>query len=625
MRRRRIFPHLGWLLLSLMVTAGIVGPTTTWLKPGLIRWNHLRQLTSPNPGPRERALNFVIAHARGDKLLLDGAIERLSVADTKNFVQIANALEYAGQWRRPTIPPRPWLRWLGLLAADKDPQSRIAAAQRLGESTDLLDRADAQELLSTLTSDPADDVRFNGLIAAAAAVGAGSDSRELRMMLWRATEDASPAVAREAWIFVGLRRPRRPVDPAPLSSRPMIGEAAVWAAAMTMTGDLRLVGDLLDDEDSEPTARAMAVYGLAVSPTAAPAAEILRRWLTYRPPALTPGTQAILWRTILAAPLDPDGRRPDAIDELLLKIAIVPESASRPAAPRDQSAGSVAVPTTRPATGAAPATGPAPLSREALLRPLLAAAQFRHGLATEAGLPRLIEGDPLLAAAAMAGTPRDKFVLRIPDEAPDVLHLLAFSSTKDPQPAQVYKLFTSDVPAIRDHACLLASERLTPEQNAALIRDGFKDFDDRAKMSAAVLAGLTGLEPDLLKQKMTDEDIWMVQQIMRLGMWMQGKLPDVEGALPGLLTRDDMPRTTLMLAMLHRKHPQALDYLLNPRGEPWPGLADLLTYQAWWPVLRHYLPDDAPPLWPWGDRALVQFQLDTLRDWRVLNAPPRSP
>lgn len=605
MPSRRKFPHLGWLLLSLAITAAVAGPGTAYLKPRLIRWNHLRNLTSPNLAARERALNFVIRHARDDRDLLRGAISSLEVRDGQNFAQIVNALEFAGRWRRPGIPNAPWLRWVGLLAMDKDPQARILAAQRLGEPPDLGTDPTAIELVSALTNDPADDVRFNALISAAAMLGFELERPELPRLIWRCTEDTNPAIAREAWIILGLRQPRRGFDPAIATLRPTVGEAAVWAAGRTSTGDLRPVIDTLEDDETDGASRAMAVYILSMRPDE-PARNALKSWHARRPPALTSESQALLWRTILTAPLEPEGARPDTVDRLLLEISLAPQGAPLPPASR-------------------PATAPAVPSQTELLLPLLAAGQFRHGLTSEAGLTRMLETDPLLAAAALAGTPRDRLTLRVPDRYPDVLRLLAISATRDPRPEDLYKLLTSEVPAIRDHACVIAADRFTPEQNSALIREGFKDFDDKGKISAAMLAGLTGLETELLRKKMIDEDIWAVQQMMRLGLWMQGRLPEVESSLVGLLSRPDMPRTTVLLAMLHARHPKALDYLLNPRGEPWPGLAELLTYQAWWPVLKRYLPEDAPPLWPWADRALVQFQIDTLRDWRVMTANDKGP
>src|SRR5690606_13564304 len=86
-----------------------------------------------------------------------------------------------------------------------------------------------------------------------------------------------------------------------------------------------------------------------------------------------------------------------------------------------------------------------------------------------------------------------------------------------------------------------------------------------------------------------------------------------------LLLRDDLPRSTILLAMLHRDDPAALDHLLNPRGDVGPDVLDLLDRRRWWHVLRRYLPPDAPPLWLWADPELEDFQIDVLRCWWLLH------
>ena len=82
---------------------------------------------------------------------------------------------------------------------------------------------------------------------------------------------------------------------------------------------------------------------------------------------------------------------------------------------------------------------------------------------------------------------------------------------------------------------------------------------------------------------------------------------------------DDLPATTILLAKLHRRRAEALDDLLNPRGEPTLDLVELLDHYRWWYVLKHYLPEDAPPFWVWADPQLEQFQIDVLRNWYLVN------
>ena len=133
-----------------------------------------------------------------------------------------------------------------------------------------------------------------------------------------------------------------------------------------------------------------------------------------------------------------------------------------------------------------------------------------------------------------------------------------------------------------------------------------------------MLAGLTGLQAELLRDRANSEDQWHVQTIMRLGLWMQGQEPSFEAEMPALLTRDDLPATTLLLALLHMDRLGALDRLLAPQREPSVDLVELFDRWRWWVVVEGYLPEDAPPFWVWADPQLQQFQVDVLRDWWLI-------
>jgi hypothetical protein len=119
----------------------------------------------------------------------------------------------------------------------------------------------------------------------------------------------------------------------------------------------------------------------------------------------------------------------------------------------------------------------------------------------------------------------------------------------------------------------------------------------------------------LLAEREVVEDIWTVAMVQRLGLWMAGDDTAIDIPATSLLTRSDLPKTTIILAMLHRKDYAALNALLNPRGETGFDLVELLDQSRWWWVLSRYLPDDAPPVWVWADSDLEQFQIDVLRDW----------
>ncbi len=405
----------------------------------------------------------------------------------------------------------------------------------------------------------------------------------------------------------------------------------VWAMAQGEHGDVGPAIEALNDTKVEPGVRAMAAYALHLGDRSAEGrawtgGKALADWLGARREPVTERTLRIYWRASLGVEGLSDfvPARRDRISDLKDTETKVGEG-SHPEQARDY--------------------------------PLRLAWAYRRGIVTQEEVAPLLAGDGLLAAATLEGTRPGAWEIPVQPGMPDLLRLLALTATRDPRPEDLYPLMGSDVAAIRDEACLAAADRFSGEQNDGLIAEAIKDFNDHAKMSGAVLAGLTGRQGELLARAVDAEEVWAVQQIMKLGLWMQG---DVEGAgmpegaknpteqsadrlihglesgglgtgvekgpvpfLSGLLTRGDLPRTTVLLALMHRKQGMAYEYLFNPRGEAWPGLNSLLAYQHWWGVLHRYLPADAPDYWAWGDGGLRQFQLEVLRDWCVVH-PPRT-
>ncbi len=261
--------------------------------------------------------------------------------------------------------------------------------------------------------------------------------------------------------------------------------------------------------------------------------------------------------------------------------------------------------------------------------------------------PAVHPGDwppPLDALARYETATIDALDIEIAPDTPDMLRLAAVAVTKDPRSEDLQPLFASDEPSMRDLACVVAADRLTPQQQEQLAGELLRSFDDRRKMSGAILCGLTGVRPraafidattgqalrevDLLPYRLQHEKVWAVQQVLRLAMWMQGEeVVDAQGAVldrrrvcPALLsTPQDVPLTTVLLAMLHMRDPAALEYLLNPRGEERVDLVELFDQQRWWRVMRRYLPAGHPDFWWWADAELERFQVDVLRNWYLVH------
>lgn len=199
----------------------------------------------------------------------------------------------------------------------------------------------------------------------------------------------------------------------------------------------------------------------------------------------------------------------------------------------------------------------------------------------------------------------------------------------EPTVDMLQPLFSHEDSRVRDAACVVAAQHFREAQNEALIRELLIDFNDEARLSGAMLAGLTGLQPshqpssgpaieDLLLERSQNEARRPVRQMMRLGLWMQGRLTELADDAPLLLAREDLPTSTVLLALLHRKRNEALDYLLTPRREESYPLREWLCEYQWSRVLARCLPVQAPRVELDAPADLQQFQIDVLRNWWLI-------
>jgi hypothetical protein len=242
----------------------------------------------------------------------------------------------------------------------------------------------------------------------------------------------------------------------------------------------------------------------------------------------------------------------------------------------------------------------------------------------------------------------------------DSMLVYLMATRRDPSlvPELMLTTLWDDSSTTRDLACLVAMERLDAEGLATLVRDSLNAYSDKAKMAGALLAGLSDTRPtsiagpirdvrhtleaqgskvdfntwtdqqlldvglkrtDLLEQRERTEDTWEVKQVMRLGLWLQGRLPEMDGNVEPLLASNHIPRTHVLFAMLHHGDPIAFEVLFAPRGETGVDLLQLLSTLRWWYILQRYLPADAPQLTVWADDDWQRMQIDLLRNWYLLH------
>ena len=644
MTQKRKTPSLGWLLLSLVLTTVATIPVAYVVVPYAKRWQLLGKLTDPNLTQRERGLNYVIQFAGEDPHVLRAAIRCLGVQDRANFLQLVHALDQAGQWKRPIVPLPPWLRWLEILGSDPSAEARILAIQLLAQQQDLADHPRTEQLIQRWLDDPDPDVRYNALVAAAGLCAEATARTPYEALITHASTDAQPTIARHAWLILGLINPTSGVVANWRNQPPPVAKAMLWATLNTNPQHPEPAIQALQDPTVDPATRAMAAYALHLSNT--PEAkhaltEQIRRVSVSR--LDSPDEQRILWRAILAVRLSPDTPdapdAPDAPDDSASKaiVQLIKDIRKRQLISTMKQLADMENPREHALAAQS-------------LQPLLLSAYYRLGAIDHDDLRQGLEhqmsamlDQPLIPLATLEGLPIGRDRVQIPASMPDILRLSAVAVTANPKPEDLQPLFASPRATLRDLACVVAADRFSDSQNERLVASLLNNFNDDAKCSGAILAGLTGLQPELLAKKARHEDVWSVRQIMSLGLWMQGHPPpEISPDIPpdishtghgskgravveGLLTRDDLPTTTVLLAMLHMKHTAAWDFLFNPQGEEQIDLLELFDQARWWRVLKRYLPPDAPPFWVWADPQLAQFQIDLLREWYLLHRPHWPP
>ncbi len=192
------------LIASVIITTLAAAALAWWLMPTLLHRHLIAKITSPDLQQRQRGLNYVIRRAAERPYVMRDAVAALDVPDDENFIQIAAALQRGATWSYPTIPFEPYVRWIEILGRDRDAESRILAAQLLISLRDRLTEPRIADLLATWLKDDDAEVRLNALAITAEIAAITDLAAPYPRMLLTAVNDTNPAIARDAWIFLGL-------------------------------------------------------------------------------------------------------------------------------------------------------------------------------------------------------------------------------------------------------------------------------------------------------------------------------------------------------------------------------------------------------------------------------------
>lgn len=615
------------MLITLVAITALMFPVMIYAVPRAHRWYHVRMITSPDVKLRERGLNYVIRHLN-DPRVLELTVARLPAAHEDNFLQIASALANTGAWTPQHIGADSYLRWLGILTVNDNPEARIFVARCLVDWPESGAITKARSLVDQLLADEVANVRYNALNALVVTSRFANNAEVVRSLLMIAARDPDAIISRHAWIHLGLLKPKAKF---PLydwrTMPPEVAEAMLWAATqLDSPPAVGFVLEALQSPEASPKVRAAAVYALnrqTGDEVRLPLIEGLRRDL-HR---ITPASAQIVWRTMLTLPLHLIPSKTDSVAGSDRSPVIDPPFADLL---RDLKQRGPAQPATVPVLPLLCAAAYADpfmqwmhaMDREQIA--LLHLAKFeglaQFGSRWPVSLPDIPLQNP--SAPEANGHDEESPAIDPRDNGAGPMIKLAYFSVADQVNLDMLReLLGSEEPTMRDLACVEAAKRLSRDKLNKLIPSLLTDYNDNLKIAGAMLAGLTGLQRELLRARATQQTQWSVTMMMRLGLWMQcdPEQENLTGLAPSLLSRTDLPQSSVLLALLHRGHPAAFDFLLNPTGELHVDLIQLFKHFRWWRVFSRYLPPSAPPFWVWADEDLQKFQIDVLRDWYLLN------
>lgn len=273
---------------------------------------------------------------------------------------------------------------------------------------------------------------------------------------------------------------------------------------------------------------------------------------------------------------------------------------------------------------------------------------------------RIGEDEPLRLAARYALEP-DALAKAWNVDAPAI----ELPEDREQAVRKLRRLLSHSDARVREVAAVVAMETLDATGVLELSRSLLLSLDDDGQLGGALLAGLADLRPagirrgdadadgerdarplsellalsddqlaalghervDLLSFHYREADDWVEKRLYGLALWMRGETPadfrgeaaDYAAFARNLLIREDVPRTAVLLALMDAGHPTAaLEWLLNPMGQPPLPLDPLLNEFRWHRVLQRYLPDTAPPVWRQAPPLIRNLQLNALRDWALV-------
>jgi hypothetical protein len=615
-RRTAVFPNLTRLALSLLVTLTLIVPIAYIAAPHLHRWVMLNQLTAQDAGDWRAALQYVRQHAGREPDVREQAIERLTTLNDTRFRQLVRVLDRAGVWTRQNAGDQTWLRWVTLLSESSQTANQQAALTELAKlPTHANDRRVIQTIERFITHGSA-AVRETSLKTATLLYPAAQPKAPYISIFGQAIRDDAPRIARRAWIVLGLIEPKRGFPANWRTAPPSVAEAILWAVGRTNPSSKTVLIEAARDAPTPPRVRAMALYALAVNqhPNAL-TATVGSLFDSDGGKKSTPRPAILMHRAMRVLDHGPADAlpwlkniTPDALIERLdAQLKRVTHNPAQHAASTQSTANN------GPKSERGQRRGS---NHNACVNAALHALAGR--LTNPTAFINRATADSRRRLAVLEGLNEPLDRMQIDADMPPLLRIASVKAAHDPQAGWLEPVWSTDSPPLRDLACAVAARRFDRTTRAALIERLLNDLNDHHKQAGAIIAGLTGQQTELLQKRMTEENVWAVRVLMQVALWMQDEQNKGQSPIP-LLQRRDLPRSTLLLALLHRKPTRALNHVFQDPGYSDQALMRFFDHHRAWQVWRPHLPSDAPRFWLWADSTLQRFQVQVLRQWYRLH------
>ncbi|MFK7790462.1 MAG: hypothetical protein AB8C95_13330, partial [Phycisphaeraceae bacterium] len=225
-------------------------------------------------------------------------------------------------------------------------------------------------------------------------------------------------------------------------------------------------------------------------------------------------------------------------------------------------------------------------------------------------------------------------------------------------------LASTDMPTnVMDIACV--SIRSNARDSLALIERMVRMSQPQPRVLGALLAGMNGAKPTLIAgdfktllqqspdttttelHAMTDDELATLglsrvdalpalleaaaeappsanrqseAKLLRLALWMRSDLgEDFTPLAEAMLFNDELPKSTVLMCLLYRQRPVALEYLFGDLTRPRPDLFKLLIQERYWHVYRRFIDTSDLTLWLSGQTKAQGFQLEAMRQWYAVN------